>query len=118
MQTRHFKGREGYQAETNIPLPELGLDRFIKLSTYKSSRKGVQTVATVVKIHADQLGFSYVMFHDYSKTRAHNTELRCTEKTVAAQHAAVLSELDALLQDVRQFYMAKGEFPAIELMAA
>lgn len=103
--TTIFKGRDGWQAEDNIPFEPAGYE--LRITTMKRSR-GISTNVTRVKLDPnDPRVFSFVMFRDYNKTHDEDSKARCTEKTVAAMHAGVMADLDNVKVKVRAFYYIK-----------
>lgn len=82
------KGRDGWAAESKVPMDA---GRTLRVSTYKGSRGGLSTFATSV-IETD-CGFSFIVFTDYNKEIADDRSVRCTEKTVHAQHASVMARI-------------------------
>ena len=103
-QTRISKGREGWEAHTNVPLEGDTIaegDRFLKVSTYKGSKGLVTTVTCCTKT---DVGYVFAMYQDYMKT-VMQSKTRCTEKSVEVQHTAVLNDMDFILSDVRIHYM-------------
>ena len=109
MQTRLYKGRDGWKAETTVLLDEPYALRF---HTGKGSR-GLRTSATRVKIEpalagSAFTGISFMMFQDFSATVAENRAARCTEKSVSLLHQEALAQLDQIKADCAAHYAAKG----------
>jgi len=108
MQTRLYKGRDGWKAETTI---DLEAPYTLKIGTSKRSGGGISTIATRVKIERDEstgyTGYSFVVYQDFSKTVQADRAARCTEKTVTTMHAAALAQLDQIKADCAAHY-AKG----------
>jgi hypothetical protein len=101
IETRHGKGRDGWQARTDIAL---GHERMLRLSTGKG-RNGIATHAQVWRMEG--MAMSFEMFGDFSKVIA-NESKRCTEKSVAQLHAYVLdTSLGAVVAQVITHYSAK-----------
>jgi hypothetical protein len=105
---RLSKGRDGWKAESSIPLEA---PYALRITTSKGSR-GLSTSASRVKVEADLgtgfTGFSFMMFQDFSKTVAENRAARCTENTVRLLHEEALAKLDQIKADCAAFYAAKG----------
>lgn len=104
------KGREGWEAETEIPL--IGR-RVLKVHTRKTSR-GLRCSASAVELSADGLSYTWVMFGDFGEKLADNPTARCTEKTVKEMHAAALVDIEAVKARALAFYAAKAEKDAKE----
>lgn len=105
--TRITKGREGWEAESRIPLEGDEITegcRFLQLHTYKGTRGLVTTASVHVKTDG---GFSFVMFQDYHKTLI-QSKSRCTDKNVEIQHNTAVNDLAHILADARIHYM-KGD---------
>lgn len=83
--------------------------RQLRISTGKASRSGIYTSATCA--FSRQGATTFAIGGDFSKTVARNSEVKCTEKSVRAQHATVLVEIDALVAEATAFYAPK-EAPA------
>ena len=102
LKTTMGKGRDGWKAETTI---ELEAPYIMRISTYKSSR-GLVTNATRYK--SDGKGMiSFEMFGDFNQTIT-LTNARCTEKTVAAQHAAALADVEGIKAKCAAYYAGKA----------
>lgn len=80
---------------------ELGADRVLVVSTHKVSSGQLVTTATV---HKHDGGFlSHMMFSDFSQ-RMMTADVRCSEKTVTAQHIECMMKLDELKSAVTAWY--------------
>lgn len=108
--TRITKGRDGWEANTTIPLDgdesraiAVG-ERFLKVSTHK--RDGGRLVTTASVATKTDIGYQFAMFQDYMKTVS-QSKSRCTDKNVEVQHCGVLNDMDFILADVRAYYAAK-----------
>jgi hypothetical protein len=95
----------GWIAETMIPLGE-GFEHSLKVSTSKTSR-GVQAAAQCVKPAADGMGYSYIMFGDFSALVCRDSELRGTEKAIRLMHERALSDIEEVLKRARAFYLER-----------
>lgn len=106
LKTELRKARDGWRAETNVPLED---GRTLKLSTWKGNRRsgGVETHGTVVKDDGNGM-FSYVLFQDYSKT-VYSAAGKATEKLVRDTHAMALTQLPSIIEEVKAFYATKKE---------
>jgi len=99
MKTAIYKGRDGWKAETQIPLTGDTInegDQYLNLSTYKSSGKGLVTFASVCT--KTDVGFQIALGRDYMKAVT-KSPARCTEKSVKLQHEATLDDIDTILAD-------------------
>lgn len=92
------KGYDGWQATSTVPLDA---ERHLKISTSKSARAGLVTMATAVKL--TDTGYTFVMFEDFSN-RVGQADARCTEKTVALAHAAVMAKVEEIKADALAYY--------------
>ena len=97
------KGRSGWQVETCFPLPD---GRELSFSTSKRPDGSLCTTARVSK--RDGLGRTFVMFQDYIKT-IRREKVRCTAKTVQAQHLDALKDKDIVMAEVKAQYYPEGE---------
>lgn len=68
--------------------------------------KRTDTTASVSK--RDGLCRTFVMFQDYMKT-IRREKVRCTDKTVQAQHLDALKDKDAIMAEVKAQYYPEGE---------
>lgn len=101
--TNLYKNVRGHwTAEDRI---DLGNEQQLTILTMKRSSGIVATTATVGTIEGSFV--SHQPFSDYSFTLKSNDTGRCTEKSVAAQHAACLSQLDEIKESVKAFYTKK-----------
>lgn len=98
-----YKGRSGWQVETYFPLPD---GRELSFSTHKRHDGTLCTTASVSK--RDGLYRTFVMFQDYMKT-IRREKVRCTDKTVQAQHLDALKDKDAIMAEVKAQYYHEGE---------
>lgn len=92
------KGRSGWQVETCFPLPG---GRELSFSTSKRHDGTLCTTASVSKVHG--LCRTFVMFQDYMET-IRREKVRCTAKTVQAQHLDALKDKDAIMAEVKAQY--------------
>lgn len=97
------KGRSGWQVETCFPLPD---GRELSFSTSKRHDGTLCTTASVSK--RDGLRRTFLMFQDYMKT-IRREKVRCTDKTVQAQHLDALKDKDAVMAEVKAQYYPEGE---------
>ena len=98
-----FKGRSGWQVETCFPLPD---GRELSFSTSKRTDGWLCTTATVSK--RDGVYRTFKMFQDYMKT-IRREKVRCTDKTVQAQHLDALKDKDIVMAEVKAQYYPEGE---------
>lgn len=103
MQTTTFKGRDGWQAETQVPLQGR---KILTIDTRKGSR-GLRTSITGVTLADDGRSTTWEMFGDFSEKIDAAPGTRCTEKTVREAHAAALLHVDAVKVRAMEFYAAK-----------
>lgn len=87
------KGRDGWKAETRIPL-ERGNGYQLRISTWKGQR-GVYTSAGTERL--DGAFVTTRIFRDFRETVI-QPEGRCTEKTVREQHARALQQLPQIIE--------------------
>lgn len=97
------KGPRGWQVETCFPLPD---GRELSFSTSKRRSGSLCTTASVSK--RDGLGRTFVMFQDYMRNLRHEN-VRCTAKTVQAQHLDALKDKDIVMAEVKAQYYPEGE---------
>lgn len=102
------RGRDGWEAKTDVPLDFLPGNRVLAIHTSKSGRGGVSANGTVMTIEKDTgsgySGRSFILFQDFSKTLAFDRTVRTTEKTVSAIHAQALAALPDTLAAIRAHY--------------
>ena len=103
MKTTITKDRDGWQAETRF---DLDTGRALQVRTSKGTR-GLQTSATVIK--PTPTGFIWSPFDDFSETLRDGKGLRCTEKTVAKEHAKALVDVDLLMVRAAAHYNKEAE---------
>ena len=103
MDGKLVKGRSGWQVETCFPLPD---GRELSFSTSKRHDGSLCTTASVSK--RDGLGRTFVVFQDYMKT-IRREKVRCTAKTVQAQHLDALKDKDIVMAEVKAQYYPEGE---------
>lgn len=101
MTTRISKGRDGWQAETQI---DLGIkDRVLIVSSHKTAG-GVVTTSTV---NTKKDGFlSWDLFGDFRR-RTMFKGARCTEKVIRELHQQALDALEQIKADAAAFYEKK-----------
>lgn len=103
VQTKISRGREGYEARSEVDLASFGLPgQTLQIGTHKVSSGFLVTTVAVVKIERGMV--SFMMYGDYRVT-AKRAKVRVTEKAVAAQHAEVLAVLPQYLNDAVNFYI-------------
>ncbi len=114
------KGARGQEAKTAYELPGLKMSALahklkengvpvLEIRTYKTERGGLLSHASVaLEVNDDgAIIHTFEIFGDYSKRVIQSPGVRCTAKTVEAQHLAALEMVPALLQDVEMFYAEK-----------
>ena len=87
--------RNGWQAETRIALPEIGERHFLQVHTMKRYDGLLATQVSVNEQTADGMGYTHAFPGDYNRRWA-GEKVRATEKAVAAQHAAVLEQIEQI----------------------
>lgn len=102
MTTRISKGRNGWEARTEIPMGVK--NRILAISTYKTTG-GVVTQTTVFTDMGDG-GMSYDLFGGFSKRMVFKG-LRCTERTVKELHQQALNVSNQLMSEAAAFYEKK-----------
>jgi isocitrate/isopropylmalate dehydrogenase len=110
------KGQGGWKAQSEISLGECdGMfagtrgERILKLSTYKHSRGGIWSLASVA-VRENQGGYyseSTMLFQDYNKTVQHIAAARATEKAIKQAHETALQSFPAIIEEARAQYAAK-----------
>ena len=99
------KGRDGWMAQSDFPMPEIGDGRVLQINTAKGDR-GIYSAAS---IHVHREGIvTFVIYGDYRRVLERNKETRCTEKTIAEMHARSLALLDTLKAEAVAFYQTKA----------
>lgn len=94
------KGRNGWEATSIVPLDA---ERHLNIRTGKSARAGLVTTATAVKL--TDFGYTFTVFEDFSR-RVGQSDARCTEKTVALAHAAVMAQIEGIKAEALAHYGA------------
>ena len=91
--------RNNWRAEDSI---ELGSNRVLQVTTVKVSSGEIVTRASV---HKRAGGFlSHMMFQDFSQCLK-TSQSRCTEKNVAAQHAAAMAKINEVHSAITVHYV-------------
>lgn len=102
MQATISKGREGWEAQTDV---ELDAPYVLEIRTYKSQRG---LVSNVTRFKNENGGKSFIMFGDFTE-RLILSKDRCTEKTVIAQHTAAMSDIEGIKARCAAFYAAQRQ---------
>lgn len=97
---RVYKSRDGWEAKTEIELPDAGERRFLRISTHKTPG-GISTSAVVVK--RIDTGFQWDVFGDF-RVRLALEPGRATENKIREVHLAALAKVPAILPDAIAFY--------------
>lgn len=101
MTTRIYKGRDGWQARTEINLNTK--DRVLVITTSKGSR-GLSTHSMV---NTKVRGFlQWELYGDFSKSTPY-PGVRCTEKTVRELHQQALDAQAAVIAEAAAHYVKK-----------
>ena len=103
MDGKLVKGLSGWQVETCFTLPD---GRELSFSTSKRPDGMLCTTASVSK--RDGVCRTFVIFQDYMKT-IRREKVRCTDKTVQAQHLDALKDKDIVMAEVKAQYYPGGE---------
>jgi hypothetical protein len=98
--------RGNWKAETHIDMPELGVDKFLEITTTKQY-KGLTTTTTVNT--REGYFVTHTMYQDFSTTFVSGD--RCTEKNVRKQHERILSQLEQI-KALAVAHYAKAEVAA------
>lgn len=105
-----YKGREGWEARTTFPMPELaGLQEGepeLAIHTSKDSRGMLTSLASVSWAKDGMLTFT--VFRDFLK-RVIREKVRVTEASVTAQHRRAVAMLDDLKAEAIGFYRMMKE---------
>lgn len=105
--TRIFKGRDGWEARTEIGLG--AYNRVLVITTHKTTG-GVVTQATVNKLTDGMLVWE--MFGDFSKRQVYKG-VRCTEKTIRDLHEQALGVSDITMSEAAAHYAKKDTHQSI-----
>lgn len=113
METQFRKGREGWEARTKFPMPELTAkggvlhtegDAQLSVSTSKHSGGVLSTCVSVAWVHDGMETF--VIFGDFMVWPI-KEKVRCTESSVRDQHTRALAQIDAYKAQAVGFYARK-----------
>ena len=117
------KAQDGWKAQSEISLGECdGMfagtrgERILKLSTYKHSRGGIWSFASVaIRENRGDGSFSKstMLFQDYSKTVQHIAAARVTEKAIKQAHETARKSFPAIIEEARAQYAAKAQAVAL-----
>lgn len=108
MSTCIGKGREGWEAKTELPMGTK--NRVLVIHTHKTTGGMV----TSTQIMTEDKGYmSFMMFGDFSK-RTMFKGARCTEKTVNELHQLALNVSDITMNEAAIFYAKKNPGDATE----
>lgn len=104
--TKIKKSDRGLQADTDISLSD---KLEIGVLSYKRSNGYLVTIVTVSTIEGAGIYTmkSHKLFSDYNKTWAESKVTRLTEKVLLSQHNKILEQLEAIKEDVKNFYLNK-----------
>ena len=103
MNTATYKSHYGWKSETAI---DIGNCQEIRIVTMKRFGGALVTNAQCVRVEGDMI--SHMLFSDFSKSYK-NVVVRCTEKTVLAQHTEVLDQIEQIKADCAAFYAGTHE---------
>lgn len=100
-----FKGSDGWAAEDNFPMQEIGEGRVLSIDT----RKGQRGLYSAASVHTRKDGMiTFVIFGDFRVTLEQDKAARCTSKAVAEMHARSLARLDEIKAQAIEFYKNKA----------
>lgn len=101
MSTHIRKTQRGWEAITDCPVPH-SENLILRISTYKFSRGGLITTATVHRLKDGML--SHMVYADFHKTRLLDAAKRCTEANVEQQHRGQMGRLGDIMDEVLSHY--------------
>ena len=96
------KGRDGYQATTNIQLDE---EKQLQILTMK--RWGGRLITTGNVMIKEGNFLTHKMYGDYSSNIEDETVPRITSKVVIAQHEKALTKVEMIKEAIEGFYKQK-----------
>jgi len=100
METRIYKGHDGFQATTNVKVE--GTPFHLKISTRKINKQ----LATTASCHVcNGNSETHRIYQDYYQ-RLLTDAVRVTEKAVTTQHHEALGQIDRILGMVREYYFS------------
>lgn len=114
MHTTVEKGRNGWEAKTEIPLD--GITRedhtgtcpaILTIRTSKPSRGGVVTHCSVA--FRSGAFMSHRLHEDYSQRYDYDPNARCTEKAIKTAHDTALADFDRIEQAARDHYAGREQ---------
>ena len=105
--TRIGKGRDGWQARTEIGL---GIENRVLVITTHKTTGGIVNQATVNKATDGMLVWE--MFGDFSKRQVYKG-VRCTEKTIRDLHQQALEVSDITMSEAAAYYAKKDTHKAV-----
>lgn len=85
--------RGNWEACSTFPMPELGVDKLLDITTTKTY-SGELTTRVIVNTKEGQF-VTHMMYQDFAQHYI-VSNYKCTEKKVREQHALALSELDLI----------------------
>ena len=107
--TRIYKGRDGWQAKTEIDLEGVTLTEgdkvkqgVLTISTRKTPR-GLESSASVA--FRDGMFMTHRLYQDFTARMA-ASDVRCTEKAIRTMHDAALAKLPTIIECARKHYKA------------
>ena len=112
--TRMSKGRNGWEAKTELPLD--GITRedhtgtcpaILTISTMKTSRGGLVTSCSVA--FRSGMFMSHRLYEDFSQRYTYAPNARCTEKAVATMQDQALADLALIEQAARDHYAGREQ---------
>ena len=108
--TRIYKGRDGWQAKTEIDLEGVTLTEgdkvkpaILTISTRKTSR-GLETGCSVA--FRDGMFMTHRLYEDFN-ARFAASDARCTEKAIRTMHDDALAKLDTIKTAALEHYGVK-----------
>jgi hypothetical protein len=111
LETRMNKGRDGWQAKTEIPLEGISITdgdkvkpAILTISTRKHSRGGLSTGCSVA--FRDGNFMTHRVYTDFNVAYTRDPNARCTEKAIERMHSEALADIATIESAVRDHYAA------------
>jgi hypothetical protein len=111
LETRMNKGRDGWQAKTEIPLDGITItdgDKvkagILTISTRKHSLGGLSTGCSVA--FRDGNFMTHRVYTDFNANYTRDPNARCTEKAIERMHGEALADIATIESAVRDHYAA------------
>ena len=111
IETRMTKGKNGWNAKTELPLEGITLTdgdkvkpAILTISTRKHHRGGMVTDCSVA--FRDGHFMTHRLYTDYSQSYTRDLNARCTEKTVERMHKEAVDNIAEIESAARDHYAA------------